>query len=95
MDRREFLLLKTRSKPREIELSCKKLYEQCVDAQVAPTVFDAEAMRRVFDDLDTELRGVETVRVTNMNWLTGDLRLEFGSLLRAFRSRGGRVLIER
>jgi hypothetical protein len=95
MDRREFLLLKARSKPREIELSCKWLYEQCVDSQVTPTVFDTEAMRRVFDDLDTRLRGVETVRVTNMRWLSGDLRLEFGSLMRAFRSRGGRVVIER
>jgi hypothetical protein len=95
MDRREFLLLKKRSKPREVELSCKWLYEQCVDSQVTPTIFDAEVLRRVFDDLDTRLRGVETVRVTNMNWLTGDLRLEFGSLLRAFRSRGGQVIIER
>ncbi len=95
MDRREFLLLKTRSKPKHLELSCKWLYEQCVDSQITPTVFDSEAMRRVFDDLDTRLRGVETVRVTNMNWLTGDLRLEFGSLMRAFRSRGGKVAIER
>jgi hypothetical protein len=95
MDRREFLLLKKRSTPREIELSCKWLYEQCVDSQVTPTVFDAEVLRRVFDDLDTRLRGVQTVRVTHMNWLSGDLRLEFGSLLRAFRSRGGQVIIER
>jgi hypothetical protein len=58
-------------------------------------VFDEERMRMVFDDLDTRLRDVDTVRVTNMDWLTGDLRLEFGSLLRAFRARGGRVQIER
>jgi hypothetical protein len=58
-------------------------------------VFDEERMRMVFDDLDTRLRDVDTVRVTNMDWLTGDLRLEFGSLLRAFRARGGRVHIER
>jgi hypothetical protein len=58
-------------------------------------VFDEERMRLVFDDLDTRLRDIDTVRVTNMDWLTGDLRLEFGSLLRAFRARGGRVHIER
>ena len=56
MDRRDFLLLRTRSKPREFELSCKWLYEQCVDPHVSPTVFDAEVLRRVFDDLDTQLR---------------------------------------
>ena len=52
-------------------------------------------MRLVFDQLDDRLREIEVVRVTNMEWLVGDIRLEFGSLMRAFRSRGGRVEIEK
>jgi hypothetical protein len=60
-----------------------------------PAVFDARTTRQLFDDLDRQLRGVETVQVTDMQWLTGDLRREFGDLMRAFRARGGRVEIKK
>jgi hypothetical protein len=60
-----------------------------------PTVVEARTIRQLFDDLDHRLRDVDTVRVTHMDWLTGELRVEFGSLLRAFRARGGHVQIER
>jgi hypothetical protein len=60
-----------------------------------PALFDGRTTRQLFDDLDRQLREVDTVRVTHMDWLTGDLRREFGNLMRAFRARGGRVVIER
>jgi hypothetical protein len=60
-----------------------------------PALFDGRTTRQLFDDLDRQLRDVDTVRVTHMDWLTGDLRREFGNLMRAFRARGGRVVIER
>jgi hypothetical protein len=60
-----------------------------------PAVFDTRTTQQLFEDLDRQLRDVDTVRVTHMDWLTGDLRREFGNLLRGFRARGGRVDIER
>jgi hypothetical protein len=38
---------------------------------------------------------METVRVTKMEWLVGELRKEFGTLMRGFRSRGGRMVPDR
>ena len=43
---------------------------------------------------DGSRRDMETVRVTNMDWLVGDIRKEFGNLMRAFRARGGRMVID-
>jgi len=103
VDRREFLLFKRRKGPqsRHYVLSCEWLYSKCLDHRLSrpssreAAIFDEEAMRLVFDQLDDRLREIEVVRVTNMEWLVGDIRLEFGSLMRAFRSRGGRVEIEK
>ena len=54
-----------------------------------------EARRiQVFDDLDDRFRNMETVRVTKIEWLVGDIRLEFGNLMRAFRARGGRMVVD-
>ncbi len=47
------------------------------------------------DQLDDRLRKMETVRVTHMEWLVGDIRREFGNLMRGFRSRGGRMDVDR
>ena len=58
-----------------------------------PAVLVARTTRQLFDDLDLRLHDVDEVRVTDMDWLTGDLRREFGELMRAFRARGGRVMI--
>ena len=103
MDRRDFLLFKgfnARARRRELALSCEWLYERCLDKHLpAPgnrdaAIFDEEAIRRVFDDLDDRLRQVDTVHVTKMDWLAGDLRKEFGNLMRSFRARGGRLVID-
>jgi hypothetical protein len=103
VDRRDFLLFRRRkARPKQYYvLSCEWLYEKCLDARLSPpasrnaAIFDEEAIRLVFDQLDDRLRGVETVHVTQMEWLVGDLRKEFGNLMRAFRSRGGRVEVEK
>jgi hypothetical protein len=112
MDRRDFLLFRTRPKSRAVELSCEWLYMKCLDTQVmghlsrqsadstdpspygeGPAVFDTRTTKELFEELDRQLRDADTVRVTKMRWLTGDLRLEFGKLLRAFRARGGKIQI--
>src|SRR5438477_8945786 len=103
MDRREFLLFKRRKGPqsRHYVLSCEWLYSKCLDRRLSPpssreaAIFDEEAMRLVFDQLDDRLREIEVVRVTHMEWLVGDVRLEFGTVMRALRSRGGRVEVEK
>jgi hypothetical protein len=103
LDRRDFLLFRSAKGPRlsrHYVLSCEWLYKRCLDqrvtqpAEVRRAIFDEEAIRLVFDDLDTRFRDMETVRVTRMEWLVGDIRKEFGNLMRAFRSRGGRVIID-
>jgi hypothetical protein len=104
MDRRDFLLLRglsrSRQRGRHYVLSCEWLYNRCLDRRVSQhgdlerAIFDEEAIRLVFDDLDDRFRDMETVRVTKMEWLVGEIRKEFGTLMRGFRSRGGRVVID-
>ena len=92
---------KSRPRSRHYVLSCEWLYNKCIDRRLSThgdieaAVFDDEALRLVFDDLDTRLREMESVRVTRMEWLVGDLRKEFGTLMRGFKSRGGRVVIDK
>ena len=103
MDRRDFLLFRRRRvRPsRHYVLSCEWLYHKCLDHRLSPpasrdaAIFDEEAMRLVFDQLDDQLRETEAVRVTNMEWLVGDIRIEFGNLMRAFHARGGRLEIDK
>jgi hypothetical protein len=104
MDRRDFLLFRRRRKARAkpyYVLSCEWLYEKCLDTRLSPpasrdaAIFDEEAIRLVFDQLDDRLRETETVYVTQIEWLVGDIRKEFGNLMRSFRSRGGRVEVEK
>lgn len=103
MDRRDFLLFKRRKdrpSPHYV-LSCEWLYHKCLDRRLSPpasrdaSIFDEEAIRLVFDQLDDRLREMETVRVTHMKWLVGDIRKEFGNLMRSFRARGGKMEIEK
>jgi hypothetical protein len=103
MDRRDFLLLKGfRARPgsRHYVLSCEWLYNRCLDRRLSQhgdlerAIFDEEAIRLVFDELDDRLREMDSCRVTHMGWLVGDIRKEFGNLMRGFRSRGGRVVID-
>ncbi len=103
MDRRDFLLFRRpkASRSPHYVLSCEWLYHKCLDTRLSPptspdrAIFDEEAIRLVFDQLDDRLREMETVRVTQMEWLVGDIRKEFGTLMRGFRARGGRVEIEK
>ncbi len=109
MNRRDFLTLKglktagprPQQRGRHYVLSCEWLYNRCLDRQLSEhgdlerAIFDEEAIRLVFDDLDDRLRQMESVRVTHMEWLVGDLRKEFGNVMRGFRARGGRVIIDR
>ena len=103
MDRRDFLLLRRvkASRSPHFVLSCEWLYNKCLDHRLSPpasleaSIFDEEAIRLVFDQLDDRLREMKTVRVTKMEWLVGDIRKEFGNLMRAFRSRGGRMEIDK
>lgn len=104
MDRRDFLLLRGfrghRQHGRHYVLSCEWLYNRCLDRRLSQhgdlerAVFDEEAIRLVFDELDDRLREVDTCRVTNIEWLVGDIRKEFGNLMRSFRARGGRMAID-
>jgi hypothetical protein len=103
VDRRDFLLFRRRKghpSPHYV-LSCEWLYHKCLDKRLSPpttpdrAIFDEDAIRLVFDQLDDRLREMETVRVTQMEWLVGDIRKEFGNLMRGFRARGGRVEIEK
>jgi hypothetical protein len=59
-----------------------------------PAVVDARTIRQLFDDLDYQLRDLDTVRVTDVDWLSGEFRVELDGLLHAFRRRGGRVQID-
>jgi hypothetical protein len=101
VDRRDFLTLKrfrARPRGRHYVLSCEWLYNRCLDRRLSQhgdpdrAIFDEEAMRLVFDELNDRLREMETVRVTHMEWLVGDIRKEFGVLMRRFRKHGGRMV---
>jgi hypothetical protein len=103
VDRRDFLLLRgfrARQRSRHYVLSCEWLYNRCLDRRLSQpadldrAIFDEEAIRLVFDQLDDRFRDMETVRVTKIRWLVGDIRKEFGTLMRGFRSRGGRVVMD-
>jgi hypothetical protein len=59
-----------------------------------PAVFDTHTTKELFAELDRQLRDADTVRVTHTRWLSPDLRREFGHVLRAFRARGGKILVE-
>jgi hypothetical protein len=103
LDRRDFLTLRglrPRSRGRHYVLSCEWLYNRCLDRRVSEQgepdhpIFDDEAIRLVFDELDDRFRDMETVRVTKIEWLVGDIQKEFGTLMRGFRKRGGRITRE-
>src|SRR3954468_24925841 len=94
LDRRDFLTLRglhQRQRGRQYVLSCEWLYNRCLDRRLSQhgdlerAVFDEEAIRLVFDELDDRFRNIETVGVTKMEWLVGEIRSEFGNLMRAFR----------
>jgi hypothetical protein len=104
LDRRDFLLfksLKRRPTGRHYVLSCEWLYNRCLDRQVSQhgdmdkAIFDEEAIRLVFDDLHERFHDMDSVRVTRIEWLVGEVRKEFGTLMRDFKKRGGRLIFDR
>src|SRR5260221_7168641 len=75
MDRRDFLLLRgsrARQRSRHYVLSCEWVYNRCLDRRLSQhsererAIFDEEAIRLVFDDLDDQLRGMDTCRVVHI-----------------------------
>ena len=109
MDRRDFLLFRTRQNRRELSLSGEWLYMKWLDATAEaspalpfdasqhaepPTVFARYTVSDLFDDLNRRLRAVDVVRVSKLQMVKGELRRELNSALRTFRARGGRVEFE-
>jgi hypothetical protein len=54
--------------------------------------FAERTPQQLFEELDRELRDVDVLRVVDSQWLAGDLRREFDTLMAGFRARGGRVV---
>ena len=83
MNRRDFLSLKPDRGKETLELSCERLCTCCIDERTT---------RRLFDNLDKVLRGVDILRVMDREGLSSEeFSLEFEALLTSFRGRGGRV----
>ena len=58
-----------------------------------PASFTERTRAQLFEELDGELREVDVLRVVDSQWLVGDLRRDFDTLMDSFRARGGRVHI--
>ncbi len=87
IDRRDFLLLRPRRGQRSLDLSCEWLLMKFLDAELDGTTSD------LFARLDHDLRQLDELRLTDSSWLTrGDLAQQLGSVVDAFRARGGRVI---
>jgi hypothetical protein len=114
MDRRDFLLLKTKGRERVLELSCERLYMRWADARSSaggpaaatrtdgndpqpwegepPTEVVTMSTTDLFAELERKLAQADVLRVLGRDWLADlDFRHDVGSLVEAFRVRGGRV----
>lgn len=84
VERRDFLLLRA---GQPAGLSCEQLFMRYIDAQMdgtSPSLFAA---------LAEDLRGVTSVRLTDVSWLSRpDFRAELERVLAAFASAGGRIV---
>ena len=85
MDRRDFLLLKTRGRLRIAELSCEVIYMRSVDARVPVAAGEDDfdpldggepaptveplTLTRLLESLEATLTHVDVVRVTDGEWL--------------------------
>jgi hypothetical protein len=56
-----------------------------------PARFAEATRQQLLQQLERELRDVDVLRVTDSEWLVGDLRQEVETLMNAFRARGGRI----
>lgn len=85
MDRRDFVLFRTRGRLRVADLSCERLYMRSVDARVTaedaaagfdptdggepPTEIEPVTSRQVFASLERDLGHVDVVRLTGGEWV--------------------------
>ena len=104
VSRRDFLRLRASEHGRMIELSCRMLYMRCSDAAIAspsqeeyeqsvgepPALLTRRTPDEIVDAIETDLRGVQVLRLIEPEWLDA-LGTRFTALLDRFRARGGRV----
>jgi hypothetical protein len=87
INRRDLLLLGINRRQRSVDLSCEWLYMKYSDAQMDNSTQD------LFDRLEFELRSVDTIRLTDTAWLSGeDFKNWLEPILSAVRARGGRII---
>jgi len=105
MNRRDFLLFRTEGRTKTVELSCERLYMLYVDTHNAPgpepaDAYDGEpparfamrSARELFEDVGRDLRDVDILRLTHIEWLAdAEFRSEVDALIAAVRTRGGQV----
>lgn len=88
MNRRDFLLLRTNTNRRVLELSCQYLYVRHVDIQALgrgehadarppsegepPAVFEERTTDQLFEGLDRDLGEVDVLRIVNRDWLVSE-----------------------
>ena len=86
LNRRDLLLLGINRRQRSVDLSCEWLYMKYCDALLDNSTQD------LFDRLEFELRGVDTIRLVDTAWLARqDFKDWLDPILTAVRSRGGRI----
>jgi hypothetical protein len=86
LNRRDLLLLGINRRQRSVDLSCEWLYMKYCDTQLDNTTQD------LFDRLEFELRGVDTIRLVDTAWLTRqDFKDWLDPILTTVRARGGRI----
>jgi hypothetical protein len=86
MNRRELLTFGIHRKSRAVELSCERLYMKFSDSLLDNTT------QELFDRLEAELRGVDSVLLVDTSWLSSeDLKQRLEPLLASVRARGVRI----
>jgi hypothetical protein len=86
LNRRDLLLLGINRRQRSVDLSCEWLYMKYCDTLLDNTTQD------LFDRLEFELRGVDTIRLVDTAWLTRqDFKDWLEPILASVNARGGRV----
>jgi hypothetical protein len=86
MNRRDFLLLKTKRGVRTIEISCQRLHMHYLERRVTggqlvkdfdpeeggepPTAFTGRTTEQLFASLERDLDGADILRVTGHRWLS-------------------------
>ena len=86
MNRRELFLLGINRTARSAELSCERLYMKFCDSRLD------DSTQELFERLESELRGVNNLRLVDTAWLASeDFKRRLDPLLVSVRARGGRI----